>query len=98
MLNNARERLALPAKKAAKATEAPPAAPADPARKDGDGGNDHARNIREFQLTNGQSVCFVVQAKDDPNASLVSLRGGKNAVPIKIGYAAFLRWWTTGKN
>jgi hypothetical protein len=101
MLNNARERLTLSAKtdKAVPPPKAPAAAPVARTKP-----YDHARHVREWQLEDGRpfavhrhAVFFVCPLKNDASLSLVSVRGGKNPVPIRAAYQTFLSWWVAGQ-
>ena len=60
----------------------------------------HAQ-AREFNLTDGRPITIVRHAvqffaplKDAPDtATIVSVKGGKSAVPLAISYAEFKAWW-----
>jgi hypothetical protein len=73
----------------------PPApAPAAPAKKH------PALDLREFQLPDGRPmallrgvVTFAVPDKNDPDtATVVGIRNAR-AVPLRINYTDFMRWW-----
>jgi len=56
---------------------------------------------RKFSMLDGRpitivrhAVCFFCPVKDAPDiATLVSLKGGKSAVPLAITYVEFKAWW-----
>jgi len=75
--------------------------PGTEAKKSPDGPFDLGWNVREFHLLDGRpisihrrSVRFACPLKTNPEgATLVGLKEGVSACPLKIRYTEFKAWW-----